>query len=220
LGGLGQRVSKPLEWLRQRVSVLNNIYEGFVQRLPVISNNLLEGLGQRISSGFENGMRGMSSLQKGALGLGRVLSGIGNGISWLGNGAVTSIMSIENYFVRTFLGGLDKLDMYLGCFVSTMSRIDDGLYRLFGLGGVIVTPKSAWLSIDGTRDLKANQDVTWSLEPPNSTVASVDSNGRVTALENGEVRIRATSTKNSKRWAECALTVSPPPTGQMKSKCS
>ncbi|MBQ0012731.1 MAG: leucine-rich repeat protein [Clostridiales bacterium] len=49
------------------------------------------------------------------------------------------------------------------------------------------------------------KSVTWSSS--NNSIATVDANGKVTALKEGKIKIRATSTYNANKYAECEATV-------------
>lgn len=81
--------------------------------------------------------------------------------------------------------------------------------------GVSVSPTSASLDVDGTQQLTAtispsnatNQNVTWSSS--NSSVATVNSNGLVTAIAAGSATITVT-TEDGNKTATCAVTVTAP----------
>ena len=78
---------------------------------------------------------------------------------------------------------------------------------------ITISPSSVNLTVGQTVILSSSHEVIWSLNPPESTVASVDSNGMVTALNPGRIQIRAASTENAFSRAVCTVMVFPPATG-------
>ena len=58
-----------------------------------------------------------------------------------------------------------------------------------------------------------NRDVTWTNVTNNPTVATVNSNGVVTAIGDGTATIRATSQQDKTKFKECVITVIVPVTG-------
>ena len=84
---------------------------------------------------------------------------------------------------------------------------------LVPVDSVTVTPENAELDIGGTKTLTAtvlpdnasNQSVTWTSS--DKTVATVDSDGKVTAVAAGTATITATSVANNEKLDTCAVTV-------------
>lgn len=85
--------------------------------------------------------------------------------------------------------------------------------------GVTVSPTTLTLNVGGTYTLSktispsdaSNKNVTWSTN--NTAVATVDSNGKVTAVARGTCTITCTSSYSSSYKATCAVTVNQQATG-------
>ena len=85
--------------------------------------------------------------------------------------------------------------------------------------GVTVSPTSLTLNVGGTYTLAktispsgaSNQNVVWSTN--NTSVATVDSSGKVTAVSRGTCTITCTSSENSSYKGTCAVTVNQQATG-------
>lgn len=85
--------------------------------------------------------------------------------------------------------------------------------------GVTVSPTTLTLNVGGTYTLAktvspsgaSNQNVVWSTD--NTTVAIVDSSGKVTAVSRGTCNITCTSSENSSYKSSCSVTVNQQATG-------
>ena len=87
------------------------------------------------------------------------------------------------------------------------------------VSGLTVSPASLSLNVGGTYTLAktispsdaSNQNVVWSTD--NTTVAIVDSSGKVTAVSRGTCNITCTSSENSSYKSSCSVTVNQQATG-------
>ena len=85
--------------------------------------------------------------------------------------------------------------------------------------GVTVSPTTLTLNVGGTYTLAktitpsdaSNQNVVWSTD--NTSIATVDSSGKVTAVSKGTCNITCTSSENSSYKSSCSVTVNQQATG-------
>lgn len=100
----------------------------------------------------------------------------------------------------------------------SMRQVDDWLVHIdpIKVSSISITPSSSTLYVGQYVDLKAdispsnasNKEVKWT--SLNTTVAQVNSNGRVEAKKTGTTKIRCTADDGSGKYGECTITVNDP----------
>ena len=121
-------------------------------------------------------------------------------------------LTIGNYYLRyannTFSLNSTANSVYLFQKTTIRAEVDP-----YSVESVSVTPTSLDLYKGNTADLVAKvlpltaEDRTVSWSSSNTSVASVDANGHVTALAAGTANIRATANGDTTKYAECAVNV-------------
>lgn len=140
-------------------------------------------------------------------------------ISINGSGEAT-ISSVGTNTRNTIMFNYNNANPIFSCYASNATQELVSIYAKNGsvtpkvqVTSVTLNKSSVTLDVDQQEQLSAtvlpenasNKSLTW--ESSDSTVASVDSNGNVTALKPGSTTITATAKDGSGKWGSCSVTV-------------
>ena len=131
-------------------------------------------------------------------------------VATVADGVVTAVAPGTATIIATATNGTDYTsdDRTATCTVT----VTEGFPSVVNVTGVVINKTSTTLTVGGTETLTAtvnpgdatDKSVTWSSD--NTSVATVDANGKVTAVAAGTATITVTTTDGSKT-ATCSVTV-------------